>query len=378
VLWLSLCSGLVVKHHDLILVFYAFCGSFALAALLRLLHSALSFAWGGEGAHHRQIRNLVGSIACSAAVGCLLAACVAQSREMRTSSQCTAADGGGSPGGRADYVALSIVAGYLAFDHWYSALHRCQDCLLGVAEDALTLIFSLVLLATQSKLDGFRTGMFSWLLYKILRLSLRMLLATSCSAVRNEMKVAGEKSHALKEKPLMLPVPLSEAVIAKSLGAVGEKICAGTVKNDPSSFWTIRGVRYDLTDYVRHHPGGREAIMLGHGRECTALFQSYHPFTARHLQVLRKYRVGDDSASSKKVDDALADNDAIAVSELPSGRDDDPFYRVLCDRVARRLREEGVDPVKDRAATWPRTLYYALVASALGLSAVSHCRVSIR
>jgi cytochrome b involved in lipid metabolism len=46
--------------------------------------------------------------------------------------------------------------------------------------------------------------------------------------------------------------------------------------------WWIHGNGYDLDDFVKRHPGGREAILLGKGRDCTALVESYHPFTSQH------------------------------------------------------------------------------------------------
>lgn len=41
--------------------------------------------------------------------------------------------------------------------------------------------------------------------------------------------------------------------------------------------WTVyRGVAYDLTPYLSRHPGGRWLLNLAIGRDCTALFESYH------------------------------------------------------------------------------------------------------
>ena len=41
--------------------------------------------------------------------------------------------------------------------------------------------------------------------------------------------------------------------------------------------WTVyRGVAYDLTAFIDAHPAGNWLIRLGLGRDCTALFESYH------------------------------------------------------------------------------------------------------
>merc|ERR1712232_247370 len=56
--------------------------------------------------------------------------------------------------------------------------------------------------------------------------------------------------------------------------------------------WNIHGESYDLRSFVEYHPGGVEAIELGRGRtDCTALFESYHPFTNQHRIVLEKYKI---------------------------------------------------------------------------------------
>lgn len=33
---------------------------------------------------------------------------------------------------------------------------------------------------------------------------------------------------------------------------------------------------YDVSEFVRKHPGGADQIMLGAGRDITQLFESYH------------------------------------------------------------------------------------------------------
>jgi cytochrome b involved in lipid metabolism len=45
------------------------------------------------------------------------------------------------------------------------------------------------------------------------------------------------------------------------------------------NIWWIHGSGYDLSNFVERHPGGKEAILLGRGRDCTALFESYHVFS---------------------------------------------------------------------------------------------------
>jgi cytochrome b involved in lipid metabolism len=129
---------------------------------------------------------------------------------------------------------------------------------------------------------------------------------------------------------------------------------------DATLLWRIHGQAYDLSDYVHMHPGGKEAILLGRGRpDCTALFESYHPFSkSQVLMILQKYRVQDEQK-----------NNAADLQK-------DAFYEILCDRVSQTLQEQNFSPVHDRAATWQRTLYYMIIVCAVVASGMYHCRVS--
>jgi cytochrome b involved in lipid metabolism len=41
--------------------------------------------------------------------------------------------------------------------------------------------------------------------------------------------------------------------------------------------WTVyRGIAYDITAFIPRHPGGEWLVNLAVGRDCTALFESYH------------------------------------------------------------------------------------------------------
>lgn len=56
--------------------------------------------------------------------------------------------------------------------------------------------------------------------------------------------------------------------------------------------WTAyEGRVYDITEYAQNaHPGGAK-IYLGKGKDCTELFQQYHPWINCH-QFLLRYQVG--------------------------------------------------------------------------------------
>jgi Cytochrome b5-like Heme/Steroid binding domain len=60
------------------------------------------------------------------------------------------------------------------------------------------------------------------------------------------------------------------------------EVARGPKEAKDAMSWLIHGQQYDLSDFVDRHPGGKESILLGRGRDCTALFESYHAFTTQH------------------------------------------------------------------------------------------------
>lgn len=109
----------------------------------------------------------------------------------------------------------------------------------------------------------------------------------------------------------------------------------------------VRGKVYDLTSFLSRHPGGRIMLLLAAGRDATALFESYHPNTAKVEPLLAKYEVGafqapplhqagDPSAPDSRSDPLL--------QRLPQyGRDDiaTPFYVDLKRRVHSYIATES-------------------------------------
>jgi fatty acid desaturase len=61
-------------------------------------------------------------------------------------------------------------------------------------------------------------------------------------------------------------------------------------QDELAKLWVLRGQVYDFTDFVKHHPAGSKAILLGRGRDCTVLFESYHTILPSDA-LLEKYRV---------------------------------------------------------------------------------------
>jgi len=92
--------------------------------------------------------------------------------------------------------------------------------------------------------------------------------------------------------------------------------------------WTVyRGVAYDLTPYMARHPGGSWLINLAIGRDCTALFESYHlrpEVSVAHLKrlpVLEGFPI-----------------EAVPRSPYPN---DSEFYNTVRERVKREVFKGG-------------------------------------
>eukprot|EP00736_Rhodelphis_marinus_P013637 Rmarinus@m.27953 len=90
-------------------------------------------------------------------------------------------------------------------------------------------------------------------------------------------------------------------------------------------FVAYRGYVYDVTKFLDRHPGGRDALLYGAGRDVTQLFESYHKFNTASL--LSKFRVG-----------------RLVSDELPTFPEPSPFYKTAKNRVENYFKETGKDP----------------------------------
>jgi len=100
--------------------------------------------------------------------------------------------------------------------------------------------------------------------------------ATSCSSGDDSTRVGDtplptELSRSSSEDPTQAPITI-----------VAQDKCE-------RHLWYVHGNAYDLSEFVPKHPGGQLAILSGRGRDCTALFESYHPWNDKHRKVLGAY-----------------------------------------------------------------------------------------
>lgn len=85
--------------------------------------------------------------------------------------------------------------------------------------------------------------------------------------------------------------------------------------NTSADCWVIIGQGvYDVTKFIPRHPGG-PLIYVNAGGDCTQMFESYHPPSAR--LVLDKFRIGDVDLGENK-----------SSSKASYTRKGEEFYRV--------------------------------------------------
>lgn len=270
--WLALCTSLVVKHNDMVIVFYSFVGSFltTMATLFLLRGGGGEQQQQGQGygpwslwthvlhgkpfsssqkSYNGRNKSIVGIVFC-------IISFLHLGEKIHVYNK--------SP----EFLALANISGFLAFDLWYDQVCCCRQYpprILLILGDALTLSIFSVLLSKwddwdmASKDAVLRPLVALWLGYKMVRLGLDIV-------ERQRIKLLGHGGDDDDQDDI------GTSDDAKAVSVVGGE----------QYLWTIHGKDYDLSDFVERHPGGKEAILLGRGRDCTALFESYHPFTNRH------------------------------------------------------------------------------------------------
>ena len=352
VLWLFLCTSLVTQKPQFRHVFYAFSTCWILAGVAWVVQTKKT------GSVKENTTTCSHPLAASAIIQHGIAM-VALSASLLCHFLTNGTELPSQHGG------VSILAGYLAFDHWYSALCRLPKPLGSIVKDAVALTLSVIVLATtatvaerpvvslQQYLDYHGVLRLLYLSYELMQHAVQWQGSLAAGiGISHEPVVHEPDTDSLGKSKQ----PISEA---SSLVTTQATSIIGTNSDDKDKdAWIIHGVAYHLQDYVDRHPGGREAILLGQSRDCTALFESYHPFTTAHLQVLQKYRVKQETPPFE---------------EPPKQRD--AFYEVLCQRVADTLRAKGLDPIQDRTATLQRRLYYMLVIVCVLVAGYAHCKV---
>jgi Cytochrome b5-like Heme/Steroid binding domain len=194
---------------------------------------------------------------------------------------------------------------------------------------------------------------------------------------------------AAEARPLVKAAAAAAPVAAVVAPVTATAAAADSTNAVPPHLWKVHGALYDLSSFVAAHPGGQAAIGLGQGRDCTALFESYHPFSNAHRVVLARHRCAEQqqpcdssSSTSSSTSSSISNSSSRSSSSsgVPTRAQADPFYAELCTRVQAVLEQAGLDPrgvgasgADGRApraggikATPWRVTYYAAVVLAVG------------
>jgi hypothetical protein len=248
--WFSLCTSLVMKENDLIAVFFSFAASFIIAMYMMGKDIRKAFHVVLEG-DNLKASERIENHSTKLSVGVILSLTSLAILACHTSETHSVGVKGFSLIQKsAEFHAMANMAGYLAFDLWFDCMCCRQDPprIRNILEDVTTLTIFCTILTKWDGLDmssshWMRPSIAAWAAYKIFRFSIDSPSVTDLTEGNS--------------------VPI--------------------VANAPKeNLWRIHGKDFDLEDFVDSHPGGKEAILLGRGRDCTAMFESYHPFTNRH------------------------------------------------------------------------------------------------
>ena len=164
---------------------------------------------------------------------------------------------------------------------------------------------------------------------------------------------------AISAASFLLTVAIYVAAARCCCGARHQVLARQKQRLPHEDLWTVHNRRYDLRDFMRSHPGGVDAIVLGRGRNCTELFESYHSLadTKRVRRVLATHYVEDTPPGAPDYDDTFQ-------------WETTPFF----DALRRRVRAHfdavpGADPRAYRAdAHQCAQLVFFVVASAIALA----------
>jgi fatty acid desaturase/predicted heme/steroid binding protein len=112
------------------------------------------------------------------------------------------------------------------------------------------------------------------------------------------------------------------------------------------SLWVaIHGKVYDITSFLDKHPGGYDALLIAAGRDATAAFDSYHPFTSKPQQMIGKYEIG-----------------RLSTYEFPPYQEDTGFYRELSQRVGEYFAKNKIDYRSPFPGMWRMAIVWVVGA----------------
>lgn len=115
-----------------------------------------------------------------------------------------------------------------------------------------------------------------------------MFVAVEAEKTGRRRKVPFEKGYSQMDW-----IRLSNQRPARPSSILNELTMEEVMKhNTEEDGWTvIDGKVFDISDYLKYHPGGSAILKSALGRDCTILFRKYHAWV-NYEMLLEKYVVG--------------------------------------------------------------------------------------
>jgi len=145
-----------------------------------------------------------------------------------------------------------------------------------------------------------------------------------------------------------------------SLGTPRSSPHTGTILPQGRPFWIVDGRAYDLTEWMRIHPGGMTWFGPTQGRDISAVLHTYHRDPAKLQRILARYEIEgyteQDILPKLGVPPFLLDPDFDATTDLPrlDYRDEGSLLAEIRTRVNARFSKKDLRK-HDRnfdAVTW--------------------------
>jgi cytochrome b involved in lipid metabolism len=124
--------------------------------------------------------------------------------------------------------------------------------------------------------------------------------------------------------------------------------------NTPNDCWTVyKGVVYNISPFLKYHPGGLDEALKAAGRDCTSLYDKYHPWVNADA-VLGNLRLGKLEASLSVT------THGRAVSEQNSDYGESSRV-IIKEKRLENINEIGIDtsPDREQAAVTTRDLLHS-------------------
>lgn len=187
--------------------------------------------------------------------------------------------------------------------------------------------------------------------------------SSSAVTVAVRRRVVATKEDDANHNHAMEMTTLKAATTTSTFRLVEPKVAysSGVAFYPPSDqYWRIGGKWYDFTDFLPHHPGGSEVLLLVRDRfeDATFVFESHHHNYKKTRAMIRKYEVdesvvlaaglrrrptrdGDNHDYSGKNNDHHHHDRHLDANETPKLLGDEAFYSVMRRRVTNYLFSVG-------------------------------------